>query len=103
MVRYRRESDKSLKEITRRAEGRMALYNDKFFHDEKPAGTITARGSFLRFADGELLSAEDFINASTFPQDYDFCGRNNQYVCGMSVPPVMSAQIASEIYEQWLK
>ena len=24
------------------------------------------------------------------------------YVCGMSVPPVMMANVASNIYEQWL-
>lgn len=26
-----------------------------------------------------------------------------QYVCGMSVPPVMMANIATEVYEQWLR
>ena len=26
-----------------------------------------------------------------------------QYVCGMSVPPVMMANIATEVYQQWLK
>jgi len=25
------------------------------------------------------------------------------YICGMSVPPVMMAQAASEIYKQWLE
>lgn len=39
---------------------------------------------------------------STFPQDYNFCGLSPHYICGMSVPPVMMAQIATRIYEQWL-
>ena len=26
-----------------------------------------------------------------------------QYVCGMSVPPVMMAHVADAIYTQWLK
>ena len=26
-----------------------------------------------------------------------------QYICGMSVPPVMMAQIATEVYQQWLR
>ena len=45
----------------------------------------------------------DFVNCQSFPQDYDFNGNNVQYVCGMSVPPNMMANIATEIYEQWLR
>lgn len=40
---------------------------------------------------------------SSFPQDYNFAGQSPHYVCGMSVPPIMMAQIANQIYEQWLK
>lgn len=47
------------------------------------------------------MSNGDIINCSTFPQDYDFMGRDVQYVCGMCVPPVMMAQIARQIYLQW--
>jgi DNA (cytosine-5)-methyltransferase 1 len=45
----------------------------------------------------------DFVNVQSFPQDYDFCDQQAQYICGMSVPPVMMAQVASEVYRQWLK
>ena len=34
--------------------------------------------------------------------DYDFKNLKNQYLIGMSVPPVMTANIATEIYSQWL-
>lgn len=33
---------------------------------------------------------------------YDFCGFSPHYICGMSVPPVMMAQVATRVYEQWL-
>jgi len=36
----------------------------------------------------------------SFPSDYDFGAVNPKYVVGMSVPPVMIAQVASEIYKQ---
>ena len=39
----------------------------------------------------------------TFPEDYDFMDQEVNYVCGMIVPPVMMANIASEVYRQWLK
>ena len=48
------------------------------------------------------LSTSDICKVSSFPQDYDFCSQKPYYVCGMSVPPVMMAQVASRIYEQWL-
>lgn len=48
------------------------------------------------------LSTSDICKVSSFPQDYNFAGQKPQYVCGMSVPPIMMAQVASRIYEQWL-
>ena len=39
--------------------------------------------------------------ASSFPMDYKYSGNIN-YLCGMSVPPVMTAQISHQIYLQWL-
>ena len=53
--------------------------------------------------DGMGLSDQDFINVQSFPQDYNFLDQSPQYVCGMSVPPVMMAQIARQIYIQWLR
>ena len=56
-----------------------------------------------RMFDGLAMTREDFINCQAFPQDYDFMDQSVQYVCGMSVPPVMMANVAAEIYEQLLK
>lgn len=48
------------------------------------------------------LNTNEYLMASTFPSDYDFAGNNPKYIMGMSVPPVMVAQIAHQIYEQWI-
>lgn len=37
----------------------------------------------------------------TYPQDYEFNGMDARYLIGMSVPPVMTAQIAHQINLQW--
>jgi DNA (cytosine-5)-methyltransferase 1 len=37
----------------------------------------------------------------TYPLDYNFKKIEPKYLIGMSVPPVMTAQIATEIYNQW--
>ena len=39
--------------------------------------------------------------SGSYPMDYDFVGMDEKYLIGMSVPPVMTAQIASQIKEQW--
>ena len=57
----------------------------------------------IRDYDGSFFTEEDCRNVQTFPQDYDFGKEDVGYICGMSVPPVMMAQIATEVYQQWLK
>lgn len=49
-----------------------------------------------------MLNDSELCNGGTYPIDYDFKGIKPKYLIGMSVPPVMMAQIASAIYEQWL-
>ena len=50
----------------------------------------------------KFLAKSEVCCISSFPQDYNFGGQSPHYVCGMSVPPVMMAQVASRIWEQWL-
>jgi DNA (cytosine-5)-methyltransferase 1 len=38
----------------------------------------------------------------SFPLDYNFINNKCSYIIGMSVPPVMTAQVAKQLYEQWL-
>ena len=45
---------------------------------------------------------DDLIKGGSFPSDYNFLDLKHKYLIGMSVPPVMTAQIASNIYDQWL-
>ena len=47
-----------------------------------------------------MLNNKEVILGSSFPQDYNFCKNNPKYVCGMSVPPVMVANIADAVYNQ---
>lgn len=48
------------------------------------------------------LSKSEVVKGSSFPSDYDFCGINPYYICGMSVPPLMMAKVSKEIYNQIL-
>ena len=82
-------------------------YSEKRFGDvllnlDDAANTIT---SGVRFWLNEkyILKKESYNLIGSYPTDYNFKGNDNVYLIGMSVPPIMTAQIASRIYEQWLK
>jgi len=49
------------------------------------------------------LNNNEHVLAGTFPIDYTFQENKPKYIVGMSVPPVMTAQIAHQIYLQWFK
>ena len=49
------------------------------------------------------INEYEYCIGGTFPIDYNFKGMEPKYLIGMSVPPVMAAQIANQIYIQWFK
>jgi DNA (cytosine-5)-methyltransferase 1 len=80
-----------------------SFFNDNKSHPEKVLPTITAdpgHGSW-HFDIKRLLNKNELLLAGTFPEDYLFHDVKPQYLIGMSVPPVMTAQIATRIKEQW--
>ena len=79
------------------------MFNNLISQDCCVAGTITSGCMSVRGCDRTKYSDGDHINVQTFPQDYDFQDQNVRYICGMSVPPVMMAQVATQVYEQMLK
>jgi DNA (cytosine-5)-methyltransferase 1 len=60
--------------------------DDKIWHYEKP----------------HPLGNGHWHCGQSYPLDYDFVEDKPKYIMGMSVPPIMMAQIATNIYEQWL-
>lgn len=65
--------------------------------------TATQGSKYCHPAKPYLLSDEVLSMIGTFPLDYDFGKTPAQYLIGMSVPPVMMAQVASAIREQVFK
>lgn len=103
LMKYRIPADRDLSDINKRVRKKYSGFTSPINHDDEPASTVTSGGYQFRMSDGLLMTDRDFINVQTFPQDYDFMDQNVQYVCGMSVPPVMMANIASEVNKQWLE
>jgi len=84
-------------------------FGDVIIDKDKVFPTVTSNTRF--FYDKEYyIDSKTLIQAVSFPSDYNFISEKEyidprtgpQYLLGMSVPPVMSAQISTKIYEQWL-
>ena len=62
----------------------------------------TGNAGIYHYSIPRKLNKNEYCLASTFPMDYDFQENKPKYLMGMSVPPVMTAQVATRIHEQWL-
>ena len=99
----RKARDTSLKQASIRIRGKESNFGQSYVYNEKICPTLTAKeDSLILFEQPRFLGRSEVCCISSFPQDYDFLKQKPHYVCGMSVPPIMMAQISSRIYEQWL-
>ena len=103
LLQMRRPGDKCMGDINMRWKGKNTGFTVNIVADTDVSCTLTSGGGMYRDYDAMAFGDMDFVNIQTFPQDYGFGQESPQYVCGMSVPPVMMANIATEVYEQWLK
>ena len=70
----------------------------------EPLKTIEANGAGgFSYKYPRTLNIKEIKLAGSFPQDYNFLDIDPKYLIGMSVPPVMMAQVAHQVYEQLLK
>lgn len=100
---HRNEKDNSIGDIVKRMDNRLSMFNNTFLKKDKVCNTISAMEDRLLYFDNpSYISAHDTILASTFPMDYDFNGMKPWFACGMCVPPVMMANVATRIWDCWL-
>jgi DNA (cytosine-5)-methyltransferase 1 len=72
-------------------------------HPNKPINTIVADNKGLwHYSIKRLLNKKELLSGGSYPIDYNFLDLKPKYLIGMSVPPVMTAQIATRVHEQWL-
>lgn len=100
----RKKGDPNIAKSKIRVKGMKVSDNNTFYvYEDKVYNTLTAKGKCgsLLFSKPIRLSKSEFCNIGSYPQDYNFTNQWG-YLIGMSVPPVMIAQIATEIYNQWI-
>jgi len=77
-------------------------FTTKLLYKHKVPNTITAGDNNVLFDTPRKMTIKEICKSGSYPLDYNFQSIEPKYLIGMSVPPVMTAQIAHQIYLQWL-
>ena len=99
------KDDTSLADVHLRMFGKNGFFNCTLYDDDKVAPTVVGGGHGCLIVKSKpvYLSTTENILCGSFPLDYETDSEQElTYLIGMSVPPVMMAQVASRVYEQWL-
>ena len=98
--KHRIESDMNASDTKFRIGLKKSDMNCCYLFEKKTVPTITSK-PHINYNHPSYMSNESAILAGSFPLDYNFKTINPLYLIGMSVPPVMTAQIANQLSLQW--
>jgi DNA (cytosine-5)-methyltransferase 1 len=99
----RQKSDKNFADTLMRAYEKHSCFNNYYIHAEETPNTFTSNGDvFYLFDEYRKPNKYESCCIGSYPQDYNFGKTQYHYLIGMSVPPIMTAQVATQVYEQWL-
>jgi len=96
------EGETDLRYAAERLKGKQDFFSHKLTYKNQVPLTITGEDKVIIWGESRYRNFHEVMRCGSFPMDYDFQGSKPEYLIGMSVPPVMTAQIATRIYEQWL-
>lgn len=103
MWKQRNPKDRSLGDISMHVRGKNTGFSQRFAISNDVCCTLTTMKTHV-FDFPRYMNEREVKLVSTFPLDYKHPSYEKIiWMCGMSVPPVMTANIAYEIYQQWLK
>jgi DNA (cytosine-5)-methyltransferase 1 len=94
--------------LTKPGDSFSSVANGSFFNwirlnSMTVANTIPAQTNYTYHSEVcRPLNRSELCQIGSYPKDYDFLSMKPVYLIGMSVPPVMTAQVATRIHEQWL-
>ena len=95
------ESDKSMGDIVKRLENRTSMVSVMLINNKDVAPTFTRQDRTMLYEEFRSINKDEACMIQSFPLDYQFTTKQYGYLIGMSVPPVMIAQISTRIFQQW--
>lgn len=99
----RKYSDSDFGSITERLYGKGNRFNTKIQKSSRISSTITASDNNIYYEYPKKISDKEAALIGSFPEDYNYLDIKPKYLIGMSVPPVMMAQVAYQVYEQLIR
>ena len=78
------------------------LFNNMYLYKDKVCYTILAGDRNVLFDYPRHMNVSELKKCGSYPTDYNFLKIKPYYLIGMSVPPLMTAKIAEQVYNQWL-
>jgi DNA (cytosine-5)-methyltransferase 1 len=99
----RKKGDSGIGDVVQRIENKSKYFSHLFAKDEKVLPTITASDDrhMCLFDEPRYLRKVERQLGGSYPLDYNFGNNRSGYLIGMSVPPVMAAQVSNQIRIQW--
>jgi len=77
-------------------------FNSIKLNPEIIPNTIAAGSDIFHYEQKRKLTKTELCKIGSYPLDYNFTTSKPIYLIGMSVPPVVMANISEQIYLQWL-
>ena len=93
--------EKSLGDVNMRLYGKPSAFQSYMVDDDSIIPTLRSKNDIIDRNEIAIISIETIRRAQTFPEDFDFGNSrsNVEYICGMSVPPVMIKRIVTRVIE----
>ena len=102
LFKWKKSSDRSTRDTALRVDGGGQFGSARWVRGEEVSPTLCTREMFL-WDYPRKMNEKELKLVGSFPLDYDYGAKNNlNFLVGMSVPPVMTAQISWQMYNQWL-
>lgn len=102
IFREAKKGETDLRYAAERLTGKQSFFGYKLTYSNTISSTILAHDCAIVYKEARYRNKTELCLCGTFPLDYKFQKVKPEYIIGMSVPPVMVAQIATQIWEQWL-
>lgn len=98
---HRIPTDMAISDINKRMRGKGSNFNTRLCYDNRVLDTLCSQHNSVLYCAPLYLSDTERLRGATFPIDYQ-TEKKQQFLTGMCVPPIMTAQISFQIYKQWL-
>lgn len=99
----KRPGERNLVNANIRLYNKSGYFKSGILRNNQTPPTVIAGDSLVLDREPRHLNKIEIGLIGTFPQDYNYLNIRSEYLIGMSVPPVMMAQVAHQVYEQLIQ